>query len=292
VTRMGSLLASKSISRTDQGGSPSPSPSPTDAPAAGSPSLTANRGRQKRQQRLMASALILLVITLVSVLYHDRDFWFPDQGQNQDENQQTVSATATANSVPHKQLREKVHGKVQNHPATVMAAEGSSEEDTGPSITTTRTVLPPLEVEVIAGESHHKLRPGSNTVQVDLSRGSAPSLATPSIPADPEPIPAAVTSKAAEHVRVSSSAAIVTHSVTPDYPTLARQMKVQGSVVLQAVIGRNGMIEDLQIVSGPPILAGAAREAVKQWHFKPHYLGAEPVETQAKITVNFTISTN
>lgn len=240
----------------------------------------------------MASALILLVITLVSVLYHDRDFWFPDQGQTQDEDQQTVSTTATANSVPHKQLRAKVHGKEQNHPGAVMAAEGSSEEDMGPSITTTRTVLPPLEVEVIAGESHHKLRPGSNTVQVDLSRGSAPSLATPSIPADPEPIPAAVTSKAAEHVRVSSSAAIVTHSVTPDYPTLARQMRVQGSVVLQAVIGRNGMIEDLQIVSGPPILAGAAREAVKQWHFKPHYLGAEPVETQAKITVNFTISTN
>jgi protein TonB len=130
-------------------------------------------------------------------------------------------------------------------------------------------------------------------VQVDLARGSAASRATPSIPADPEPVPAAVTSKAAEHVQVSSSAAnLVTHSVTPDYPTLARQMKVQGSVILQAVIGRDGLIEDLQIVSGPPILAGAAREAVKQWHFKPHYLGTEPVETQAKITVNFTISTN
>jgi protein TonB len=69
-------------------------------------------------------------------------------------------------------------------------------------------------------------------------------------------------------------------------------MRVQGSVILQAVIGRDGQIQALQVVSGPPILAGAAREAVKQWHFKPHLLGAEPVETQAKITVNFTISTN
>jgi protein TonB len=69
-------------------------------------------------------------------------------------------------------------------------------------------------------------------------------------------------------------------------------MKVQGSVILQALIGRDGLIQDLQVVSGPPILATAAQEAVKQWHFKPHYQGAAPVETQAKITVNFTISTN
>jgi protein TonB len=69
-------------------------------------------------------------------------------------------------------------------------------------------------------------------------------------------------------------------------------MKVQGSVIMLAVIGRDGLIQELRLVSGPPILAGAAQEAVRQWHFKPHYIGAEPVETQAKITVNFTISTN
>jgi len=73
---------------------------------------------------------------------------------------------------------------------------------------------------------------------------------------------------------------------------LARQMKVQGSVILQAVIGPDGLIQDLHVVSGPPILAGAAQQAVKQWHFKPHFQGVEAIETQAKITVNFTISTN
>jgi len=67
---------------------------------------------------------------------------------------------------------------------------------------------------------------------------------------------------------------------------------VQGSVILRAFIGRDGLIQDLRVVSGPPILASAAEEAVKQWHFKPHYVGTEAVETQAKITVNFTISTN
>jgi protein TonB len=73
---------------------------------------------------------------------------------------------------------------------------------------------------------------------------------------------------------------------------LARQMKVQGSVVMQALIGRDGLIEDLHVLSGPPILANAAEEAVRQWHFKPHFVGSLPVETRANITVNFTISTN
>ena len=69
-------------------------------------------------------------------------------------------------------------------------------------------------------------------------------------------------------------------------------MKVQGSVILQALISRDGKIQDLHVFSGPPILAGAAQEAVSSGDFKPHYQGAEAVETQAKITVNFTISTN
>jgi protein TonB len=67
---------------------------------------------------------------------------------------------------------------------------------------------------------------------------------------------------------------------------------VQGSVILNALISKDGVIQDLRVVSGPTILASAAQDAVRQWHFKPHFQGSEPVETQAKITVNFTISTN
>ena len=90
----------------------------------------------------------------------------------------------------------------------------------------------------------------------------------------------------------SDTSAIVSRSVRPNYPLLARQMKVQGSVILQALIGKDGIIQNLRVVSGPHILASAAQDAVRQWHFKPHLEGAEPVETEAKITVNFTISTN
>jgi protein TonB len=102
-----------------------------------------------------------------------------------------------------------------------------------------------------------------------------------------------VTSNAAERVQMSTDASeIITSPVKPNYPLLARQMKVQGSVILQALIGRDGVIQNLRVVSGPHILAAAAEDAVRQWHFKPHFQGAEAVETQAKITVNFTISTN
>ena len=259
----------------------------------------------RKQQHLMAAALILLVVTLVAILYRERDFWFPDerqmqvqeQEQQQAQPQQDSSIMAAGTAVQPKETSEKplsksTQSKSRDKSGSPMVAHSEVQEDAPPGVTTTRTVLPPLEVEVIAGDTHHKLRPPSNTVQVDLERGS-PSRATPSIAADPVPTAAKVTSAASERVEISSDAArLVTHSVTPAYPTLARQMRVQGSVILQAVIGRDGQIQALQVVSGPPILAGAAREAVKQWHFRPHLLGAEPVETQAKITVNFTISTN
>jgi protein TonB len=109
----------------------------------------------------------------------------------------------------------------------------------------------------------------------------------------PEEAAAQVTDNAAERVQMSADTSdVVNQPVKPGYPMLARQMKVQGSVILLAMISRDGHIQDLRVLSGPPILAGAAREAVKQWQFKPHYEGQDTVETVAKVTVNFTISTN
>jgi protein TonB len=113
-----------------------------------------------------------------------------------------------------------------------------------------------------------------------------------SAPADSESA-ANVTSEVAERVQMSASTSEnVAAPARPNYPMLARQMKVQGSVILQALIGKDGVIQSLRVVRGPHILAAAAEDAVRQWHFKPHYEGGDAVETQAKITVNFTISTN
>ena len=91
-------------------------------------------------------------------------------------------------------------------------------------------------------------------------------------------------SAANERVVLSPDAKqVVTHSVEPSYPTLAKQMKVQGSVVLQALIGKEGTIQSLQIVSGPQgFSSSAAREAVMQWRFKPYYQSGQAIETEPK----------
>lgn len=95
-----------------------------------------------------------------------------------------------------------------------------------------------------------------------------------------------------QRVRVSQgvSQGLLVHQVKPNYPPLARQARIQGSVVLQAVISKSGGIENLHLVQGHPMLAPAAIEAVKQWKYKPYFLNGEPVEVETQITVNFTLA--
>jgi len=80
------------------------------------------------------------------------------------------------------------------------------------------------------------------------------------------------------------------YRVQPQYPTLARQARVQGAVVLRAVITREGRITNLQVVSGHPLLVQSAMNAVLQWRYRPYYLNNEPVEVETQVTVNFTLS--
>jgi protein TonB len=78
--------------------------------------------------------------------------------------------------------------------------------------------------------------------------------------------------------------------VNPVYPPLARQARISGTVVLRAVIGKDGSIQNLSLVSGHPMLAPAAIDAVKQWKYKPYLLNGEPVEVDTEIQVNFTLA--
>jgi len=80
--------------------------------------------------------------------------------------------------------------------------------------------------------------------------------------------------------------------VTPLYPPLAKSARIQGEVVLSAIISKAGTIEDLQVVSGHPLLVTAAIEAVRQWRYRPYILNNEPVEVETQIMVNFTLSGN
>jgi protein TonB len=78
--------------------------------------------------------------------------------------------------------------------------------------------------------------------------------------------------------------------VQPDYPTLARQARIQGTVVLRAVISRDGAIENLQVLSGHPMLVQAAVNAVLQWRYRPYLLNGEAVEVETQITLKFVLS--
>jgi periplasmic protein TonB len=93
-------------------------------------------------------------------------------------------------------------------------------------------------------------------------------------------------------VRVSSgvSNGLLIRKVNPVYPPLARQARISGTVLLQAQISKDGSIENLQLISGHPMLAPAAIEAVKQWKYKPYLLNGEPVEVDTQVQVNFTLA--
>jgi periplasmic protein TonB len=97
---------------------------------------------------------------------------------------------------------------------------------------------------------------------------------------------------APQRVRVSSGvvSGLLLRRVNPTYPPLARAARIQGTVILQAQISKTGDIENLTLISGHPMLAPAAIEAVKQWKYKPYLLNGEPVEVDTQVQVNFTLA--
>jgi protein TonB len=84
----------------------------------------------------------------------------------------------------------------------------------------------------------------------------------------------------------------LTRRVQPDYPPLAKQARVQGPVEMAAVIGKQGMIENLQVLSGNPMLIPAALNAVRQWRYRPYILNGDPIEVDTRITVTFVLGGN
>jgi len=236
------------------------------------PIAVASRGTfDGKQPRRLLLALVLLLVALAGVLIRDRQFWFGN-GELEDADasvpeatHQTVAKSAPS-SVPAAKRLSIPAGKKQIQ--TAQPAET-------PAVATTRTVLPPLDVEVVAGDNHRKVHPGSNASRLEISNAASAA----------EMDSTAAATNAAE--RESLAASI---PADPAYPLLAQHMKVQGSVVLQAVIGADGIIENLRVLSGPGILTTAAQQAVREWRFKPIIQNGQAVESKARITVNFSIN--
>jgi periplasmic protein TonB len=95
-----------------------------------------------------------------------------------------------------------------------------------------------------------------------------------------------------KRIRVASrvAEANLIHDVAPQYPPEAGRARVEGTVVLMAVIGKDGSVQDVRVESGLPLLAQAAIDAVRQWRYRPYLLNGEPVEVDSRITINFTLS--
>jgi TonB family protein len=249
-----------------------------------------------QQNSRLLIALTLLLVALVVVLVKDRGFWFGSfEAESSAVDSESISnsnpsaATAKAAQAPvakaatAKHFAPKASTPVATDASHKDAASASSvsANPSSPVVATNRVVLPPLDVEVVAGDSHRMVHSGSNVAKVEIPGGSkrAPAVtATMTLPTN-----------AAGSERITAVVPELRQTVETTYPLLGKNSRVQGSVVLQAIVGADGNIENLRVLSGPAVLATAAQQAVRQWRFKPVLQNGQAVETKAKITVNFSI---
>jgi protein TonB len=177
---------------------------------------------------------------------------------------------------------------------TVRAHSGSSHASTNP-------------IQIIF-RPHSELATGRPTPAEDgppQIAGSGPYV--PGLPSSGDPhgihglfdggtqpiLPVAPTAPIPHTLRLSHiSEGNLIRKVQPAYPPLARSARVQGTVVLQAAISKQGAIENLSVLSGHPMLVQAALDAVRQWRYRPYILNNEPVEVETQITVNFSLAGN
>lgn len=140
-------------------------------------------------------------------------------------------------------------------------------------------------------------QPGIPTQSSAPGTANSPETADPTSPASVSPAPPAfvpgatlgTSQKPHGPVRISGGvmANNVVNKVEPVYPPDAKRAGVRGSVVFEAMIGKAGNIENLRVISGVPVLATAAADAVRHWTYRPYKLNGEPIEVQTTITINF-----
>jgi protein TonB len=173
-----------------------------------------------------------------------------------------------------------------SHPAPATASNPSAEH---------RLVAPPSIPQHLGARDEPVPPPLADFSQLGMQNGNSERWASNvginpigdgnaiALPPPPKPVP--------HPLRLSRMMeGNVIHRVAPEYPPLAKLARLQGAVVLRAIISKQGTIENLQVVSGPPLLVHAAIDAVRQWHYRPYYLNDEPVEVDTQITVNFVLS--
>ena len=237
----------------------------------------ASPASESQQTHRLFLALVLLLVALAGVVLKDRQFWFGSEQSAIDSEAAEPSAHVAKSlpSVAKRPFAVPAPAPKKQTPSTTNSAEPAPAD--APVVATNRTVLPPLDVEVVAGDTHRTVHPGTNAAKVEITHPAAAATQ-----------PSCQCRARDECVRTRENA-VDGAEPQASLPLLAQHMNVQGSVVLQAVIGADGVVQNLHVVSGPAILASAAQQAVREWRFKPVLQNGQAVETKAKITVNFTI---
>jgi TonB family protein len=211
---------------------------------------------EDKQRRRLVVAIVLLLAAITAFLARDR--WTGNvDDQAAVEDNQPVYAPSTAGPMP-----------------VVPAVEAKP-------IVTTQSSAEATSSHKSSSHAHRTARVTSTSAKHESGRDLG--LASAKSPATWGPA-----TTAAQRATTSNQAQA--HPPLPQYPLLAGAMAVQGSVLMQALIAADGSVQELRVISGPTILVSAARQAVQQWRFKPYLLDGKPVETYARVTVNFTIN--
>jgi TonB family protein len=261
-------------------------------------STTGSDLKARVQELLAGKSRMLLAVAAVLVLIVAGAFWWrshrnrirtatviaseskaadqaPGSLPNQIQNQPVAASDPNAKLPADKQAKPKDQAAAANKPPTTPAPQqaGKPAEVLQPPLTIAKNDAKPVDTSV-------------DTANEAPDLGAMPTKAPAGLISN---IPTAQP-KLAQKVQVSSGVAqgLLVHQITPRYPPQARQAHVQGTVVLQALIGKDGSVRNLHALSGPPLLTQAAVDAVKQWKYKPYYLDGQPVEAETQISVKFT----
>jgi protein TonB len=205
----------------------------------------------------MLVALALLMVAIAVVAFRDRQFLFDSEPVQQATLSSTATPSASEPAAPTSPIP-------QAQPAT----EKAMQAVTGAS----QAAKPTTQLSAV------------ETVQHPLSKNKSLGAPSHSIAGKSA---SSVIAPATQRTRIAN--VTVQQPETTLYPRLDQRTKVEGSVDLQALVGKDGTIQEIHVVRGPAVLGSAAREAVLQWKFKPFTQNGIAVETYAHITVNFTI---
>ena len=238
--------------------------------------------KQKWRFGMLVAVAVLGAFVLVFMYYR----WFGNILPGASNEAPVSTSDTTAKKPGHSPATSRRTNS--NHRAETVVPPASDAQLTLASGIVESTMRSPLAVEVISdGGQHQVIGTRDDSIYLDSHDKTLEALDV----ADANAANGTGVIKAAGQIRLSSRVIeLASAPVGSVDPLLAKQQTMEGAVVLLARIDKDGNIQNLQVISGPEILFAAAREAVKEWRFKPYYKSGQAVETETQITVKFAIS--